>query len=451
MKHYDYCDVLVIGGGNAGICAALAAAAKGCDVLVLEIAPKHTRGGHSRHTRNIRCLHDPPLGPLEDSYSVQEFLDDLMRVTDGNTDQDLAKMVIEQSQYCLEWMQIHGVRFQPSLSGTLSLARTNAFFLGGGKALLNAYYRTAEMMGVRAIYDASVEHLEAADDTIEWVEYQKSEIKFRVYPKAVVVASGGFQANDDWLEDAWGKAARNFLIRGTPHNRGIVLADLKKQGITMQGDPTQCHAVAIDGRAPKYDGGIATRLDCVPFAIVVNKDSQRFYDEGEDIWPKRYAIWGRLVAMQKDQIAYAIIDARAKDLFMPSIFKPYRADTIGELAQAMALDPDALDATVQAFNMACGDNHAFHPTKKDGLCTRGLEIAKTNWARKIMEPPFYGYILRPGVTFTYHGLAVDRHAQCYQAKRATEGGLMPFSKLQRSGSVPRIQFPTLSAQSEFPS
>lgn len=118
----------------------------------------------------------------------------------------------------------------------------------------------------------------------------------RIAPRVVIVASGGFQADIDWLADAWGPPARNFLIRGTPYNRGTVLRNLLDQGVSSVGDPTQCHAVAIDGRAPKYDGGIVTGLDCVPFSIVVNKDGQRFYDEGEDVWLKRYAIWGRLVA-----------------------------------------------------------------------------------------------------------------------------------------------------------
>ena len=125
--------------------------------------------------------------------------------------------------------------------------------------------------------------------------------------KTVIASSGGFQANIAWLKEGWGEAAENFLIRGTPYATGRVLKNLLGQGVASVGDPTQCHAVAIDGRAPKFDGGIVTRLDCVPFSIVVNKHAERFYDEGEDVWPKRYAIWGRLVAQQPDQVAYSII------------------------------------------------------------------------------------------------------------------------------------------------
>ena len=224
------------------------------------------------------------------------------------------------------------------------------------------------------------------------------------------LASGGFQADIDWLARAWGESARNFLIRGTPYNRGVVMKDMLDQGAQSVGDPTQCHAVAIDGRAPKFDGGIVTRLDCVPFSIVVNRDGCRFYDEGEDVWPKRYAIWGRLVAAQPGQVGYSIIDSRSIDLFMPSVYPPISADTIEELAGKLDLPPDKLKATIAAFNAGCrpGD---FHPQKLDGLATDGVEPAKTNWARPISEPPFYGYSLRPGVTFTYLGLKVDNTAR----------------------------------------
>ena len=405
-------DIVVIGGGNAALCAAITAAEDGARVLILETAPKPYRGGNSRHTRNFRCMHHGPLGPLVESYTEEEYLADLMKVTGGKTDEHLARLAIRSSEECLPWMEAHGVRFQPSLSGTLSLARTNAFFRGGGKSLVNAYYRTAEGLGVEVLYEAAVTHLELENDRVTRVDYTHEGAAKSLSPKSVVVASGGFQADTDWLARAWGPAAKNFLIRGTPYNRGVVLADLLDQGVAQVGDPTQCHAVAIDGRAPKFDGGIVTRLDCVPFSIVVNKDAQRFYDEGEDVWPKRYAIWGRLVAAQPDQVGYVIIDAKSLNLFMPSVFPPIKADTLTELAGKMGLPADALEQTVAEFNEACGDQSGFHPTELDGVATSGLTPPKTNWARPITEPPFYGYSLRTGVTFTYLGLKVDENAQC---------------------------------------
>lgn len=412
-------DILIVGGGNAGLCAAITAAETGASVVVLECAPKPYRGGNSRHTRNFRCKHTGPMGVLSDAYHEDEYFEDLLKVTAGKTDEALARMTIARSEECYGWMAAHGVHFQPSLSGTLSLSRTNAFFLGGGKALVNAYYRRAEGLGVEVHYDANVTHLAVDGAHIAEVRATLAGTEQVFHPRAVVVASGGFQADLDWLAEAWGPAARNFLIRGTPYNRGVVLRDLLDQGVQSVGDPTQCHAVAIDGRAPKFDGGIVTRLDCVPFSVVVNKHGQRFYDEGEDVWPKRYAIWGRLVAAQPDQVAFAIIDAQSLALFMPSVFPPVSADTVSGLGEKLGLDGAELANTVTEFNAACRPGE-FHATELDGLATAGLQPPKTNWARPIVKPPFYGYALRPGVTFTYLGLKVDRRAQVQGAGGAIE-------------------------------
>ena len=330
-------DLVVVGGGNAALCAAMTAGRAGARVLLLEGAPKPYRGGNSRHTRNFRCMHQEPISVLTERYGEDEYFDDLIKVTAGKTDEQLAKLAIRSSEDCLPWMEEHGVHFQPSLSGTLSLSRTNAFFMGGGKSLVNAYYRTAQNLGVEVLYEAEVTHLELEGDRITGLAFTNQGKHHRIEPKAVVVASGGFQADTDWLTRAWGPAAKNFLIRGTPYNRGVVLKDLLDQGVQPVGDPTQCHAVAIDGRAPKFDGGIVTRLDCVVYSIVVNKHGERFYDEGEDVWPKRYAIWGRLVAGQPDQIGYVIIDSKSLELFMPSVFPPIKADSIEELADKMGL------------------------------------------------------------------------------------------------------------------
>jgi tricarballylate dehydrogenase len=244
----------------------------------------------------------------------------------------------------------------------------------------------------------------------------------------VVAAAGGFEANIEWLKEGWGEAADNFLIRGTPYNRGDVLKTLLDKGIEPIGDPTQCHAVAIDARAPKFDGGIITRLDCVVFGIVVNKNAERFYDEGEDFWPKRYAIWGRLVAAQPDQIAYIIFDSRSLKLFMPSLFPPIQADTIGELAQKLELSPDQLNRTVDGFNGAVREG-TFDHTIFDDCHTEGLEPPKTHWARKLEVPPYYAYPVRPGITFTYLGTRVDHDARM----QLTSGG--PAVNLFAAGEI----------------
>ncbi len=404
-------DILVVGGGNAALCAAITAAEAGRSVLILEGAPKPYRGGNSRHTRNFRCMHRGPMSVLTDAYEEDEYFNDLLLVTKGKTDEKLARMVIRTSEECLPWMRAHGVHFQPSLSGTLSLSRTNAFFLGGGKSLVNAYYNTAQDLGVTVVYEAQVKHVHLDGDTFTGLDVAiAGGAAETIRARAVVLASGGFQSDLEWLTRAWGPAAANFLIRGTPYNRGVVLKDMIDHGCHTVGDPTQCHAVAIDGRAPKYDGGICTRLDCVPFSVVVNRHSDRFYDEGEDTWPKRYAIWGRLVAAQPDQVGFSLIDSKSIDLFMPSVFPPVKAGSIEELAAKLGLDPAKTAATVAGFNAACRPG-TFHPTERDGMATEGLTPPKTNWARPLDTPPFYGYMLRPGVTFTYLGLKVDETAR----------------------------------------
>lgn len=417
-------DVVVVGGGNAALCAAIEAAEAGARVVILESAPQHMRGGNSRHTRNFRCMHHGPLSVLTDTYGEDEYYDDLLRVTKGQTDPTLARLAIRDSEACLPWMERHGVIFQGSLSGTLSLDRTNAFFLGGGKALVNAYYACAEDLGVTIRYNTEVRHVDLSDGRFHGVTLADGE---QIAGRAVVLASGGFQADLDWLTRAWGPGAENFLIRGTPYNRGVVLRDVLDQGAQSVGDPTQCHCVAIDGRAPKFDGGIVTRLDCVPYALVVNRDGDRFYDEGEDVWPKRYAIWGRLVAAQPDQIAYAITDQKAQGLFMPPVFAPVKADSLGGLAQALGLSGDALEKTVAGYNAACQDG-SFSPGVLDGLATDGLEPPKTNWARPLDTPPYYGYMLRPGVTFTYLGLKVSESAQ-------VQGAHGPLPNVWAAGEV----------------
>ncbi len=403
-------DIIVIGGGNAALCAAMTAQEAGRSVLVVEVSPEDFRGGNSRHTRNLRYMHSEGNEFLTGPYSEEEFYQDLLRVTAGKTNEKLARFTIQQSNNVGDWMAEHGCMFQPAMRGTLHLARTNAFFLGGGRALMNAYYRTAKKIGVAISYETEVQDLLIEDGVFKEVIATRDGQTHRIQASAVVVASGGFQANLDWLKEEWGEAADNFIVRGSPYDRGEVLRVLLAKGVNQIGDPRQCHAVAIDARAPKYDGGIVTRLDCVSFGIVVNREARRFYDEGEDFWPKRYAIWGRLVAKQPDQIAYSIIDSKSIDLFMPSVFPPIEAYSIAELAEKLELDPKSLEETIAGFNAATREG-SFDPAELDDCVTEGLEPKKSHWARPVDSPPYYGYPLRPGITFTYLGVEVNEKAQ----------------------------------------
>jgi tricarballylate dehydrogenase len=404
-------DVLVIGGGNAALCAAISARRAGASVLVLEGAPKFYRGGNTRHTRNMRCAHDAATDILTGPYTEEEFWDDLLRLTGGQTDEELAKFMIAESKDILNWIVEQGVRWQPSLGGTLSLGRTNSFFLGGGRAMLNALYLTAEKLGVEVRYDAEVTDLQIEDGMfLSATVKQPIDGTTEIRASALVAAAGGFEANIEWLKEYWGEAADNFLIRGTPYNRGSILKLLLDKGVQDIGDPTQCHAVAIDARAPKFDGGIITRHDSVVFGIVVNKHAQRFYDEGEDIWPKRYAIWGRLVAAQPDQIAYIIFDSTVVTSFMPTLFPPIAGATPAELAGKLGLDPAALEKTIAEFNAAVQPG-TFDHTILDDCRTAGITPPKTHWARRIETAPYLAYPVRPGITFTYLGTRVNRQSR----------------------------------------
>lgn len=421
-------DVAVLGGGNAGMSAALAARERGASVIVLECAPRHFRGGNSRHTRNLRCAHDAPTPVLTGAYSDEEFLADLLRVTGSDTDEALARLVTRRSAECPAWMRRFGVRFQLPLRGTLHLARTNAFFLGGGKALMNSYYAAAGRLGIHVRYDAEVVGLDLEGGTFHGALTRIDGRTVNVRAKAAVLAAGGFESNLDWLREAWGDAADNFIVRGTPYNRGTLLRLMLDAGAQPVGDARACHAIAVDARSPKFDGGIVTRLDSLSLGIVVNKHAERFYDEGEDVWPKRYAIWGSLIARQPDQIAFSIVDAKAAGGFMPSVFPPIAAGSIGELARRVGLPVEKLESTVAAFNSAVRPG-SFNHAVLDDCRTVGLTLDKTHWARRLDTPPFWAYPLRPGITFTYLGLRVDAHARVLML------GGAPAANLYAAGEI----------------
>ena len=378
-------------------------------------------------------MHEAPTDVLIDTYSEEEYFADLLRVTGGDTDEQLARMTIRSSPECSRWMRAHGVRFQPALGGTLHLGRTNAFFLGGGKALLNSYYSAATRLEIPVFYNAEVVDLKINGGQFESATVLFDGVSQEVRAKTLIGASGGFESNLEWLREAWGPAADNFLIRGTPYNKGKVLRLLHEKGIAKIGDPTQCHAVAIDARAPKFDGGIVTRLDCLPLGIVVNSGGERFYDEGEDLWPKRYAIWGRLVAQQQDQIAWSLFDSKIVGRFMPSVFPAITGNTIAELAAKLALPVDTVVATVARYNESVRPGH-FDPALLDDCRTDGLTPEKTHWAQRIDKPPYLGYPLRPGITFTYLGVKVNANSEVQMADGHTATNIFAAGEIM-AGSI----------------
>jgi tricarballylate dehydrogenase len=445
-------DVVVVGGGNAALCAAMEARRGGASVVIIEAAPQYLRGGNSRHTRNVRYLHAGPDNFLVGSYEEDEFYRDLLQVTGGETNEELARMMIRASSDLGDWIKGNGVRWQGALKGTLQLNRTNAFFLGGGKALVNTYYETAAKLGIEAVYDIEVVDIVPGDGGMSTLTVRPTSppsplsdfgegehdvrpdgtgrrppssvrpqhVEGRGTPygaghavlsaKAIVVASGGFEANLEWMGQYWGEDVHNFAIRGTPYNRGGPLQVLLDRGAKPVGNPREFHAVAVDARGPQFDGGIVTRLDTVPFGIVVNREGRRFSDEGADFWPKRYASWGGLIARQPGQVAFSLLDSKMSDAFMPSLYPPIVTNTVHELAIELGLDPEVVGETVASFNAAVHDG-TYDATALDDCYTAGLEPPKSHWARRLDTPPYMAYPLRPGITFTYRGLTVDEHAQ----------------------------------------
>jgi tricarballylate dehydrogenase len=335
-----------------------------------------------------------------------------------------------ESQTIPAWMEQHGVRWQHSLAGTLGLRRTNRFFLGGGTALVNHYARVAEAKQIRLVFDAGVsDFIMAEEGRVDGVTLESTGGPLALRSRAVVVASGGFEANISWLRQYWHEAADGFVVRGTPYNDGAVLARLVDHGAAVVGDPYGFHAIAVDARAPRFDGGIATRVDAIPYGIVTNRRGHRFADEGADIWPKRYASWGGLIATQEGQIAFAVYDSRAAGLFLPTMYPPYVGATVVEVAGAAGLDADQLMLTVESFNAHAGSVERFDPDVLDGCATRNLAPPKSHWALPIEKPPYYIVPLRPGITFTFRGLAVNERAQVLGA------GGQPFTNLYAAGEV----------------
>ena len=428
-------DVVVVGGGNAALVAAMAADDRGARVLVVERAPKHMRGGNTRHTRNIRCTHVGEDEFSKGSYLFDELWKDLCNVGDGPNNEELARITVGDSETMPKWMDDHGARWQKPLHGTLHLDRTNRFFLGGGKALLNAYYREAAgRPRITVVYDAMVEEFDFVGARCTSLVVAYGGARHRVRTQAVICASGGFEANLEWLGRYWGDAAKNYIIRGTPYNDGHVLAKLYQANAASAGQERGFHAIAVDARAPKFDGGIATRLDTIPFGIAVNQFGQRFYDEGEDIWPKRYATWGRRIAEQPGQIATALWDSKVNNLFLPPMYGVTSADTIAGLASALDLDPHAVVATVEAYNRAVVDGGTFDPSRLDDCHTRSLTPEKTHWAQRLDRPPYYGIAMRPGITFTYMGVAVRSDARVVRTDGTTFDNVFAAGEIM-SGNI----------------
>jgi tricarballylate dehydrogenase len=397
-------DVLVIGGGGAALCAAIAARRSGASVRLVEKAPVALRGGNTRHARNFRLMHDQPEWYVPDIYREDAFFNDLLRVTRGATNERLARQLIKGSATIAEWLMNNGVRLQNPASGPMPYSRRTAFVLGGGKAMINSLYQTAAKLGVIIDYDSEMVALDFSNDGECQVAISHGGNIEQVTARAVVICSGGHQANLKWLRENFGLAVDGFMIRGTPYVTGSPLRLLIDSGAKIVGDPSRCHMVAVDARGPRFDGGIITRITAIPYGIVVDRDCRRFHDEGEDARKTHFAQWGARIADCPGQIAYLILDARGLARALPTALPPVKADTINALANELGLDPAALENTIRHFNAATTSTSDISPAEHR---TAGLNPPKSRGATPIVAAPFAAYPMRPGVTFTHFGVAVD--------------------------------------------
>ena len=422
-------DVLVIGGGNAALCAALMAREAGASVLLLEAAPRAWRGGNSMHVRNLRCMHDAPQDVLIEAYPEEEYWQDLLKVTGGKTDEALARLVIRASATCRPWMQKHGVHFQPPLSGALHVARTNAFFMGGGKALVNAYYRSAQRLGVQVRYESPVERIELDGDRFvaAWVGNE------RIAARSCVLAAGGFESNRGWLREAWGQNASgewpadNFLIRGTRFNTGVLLKQLMALGADTTATrrrPTwwpSTHA-RRSTTAASAPGWTASRsVSCSTARPSASTTKAR--TSGPSATPSGAGWWpsspGRSATASSTPRRWAASCRRCSTACRPTACRNWRASSVWTLSASPAPWPTTTRPAASA---------SFDHTRLDDCHTEGLAPAKTHWALPIDTPPFYGYALRPGVTFTYLGLKVG-------ASTAVQFGGRPSANLFVAGEM----------------
>ncbi|WP_246172946.1 FAD-dependent tricarballylate dehydrogenase TcuA [Thermochromatium tepidum] len=406
----------MIGGGAAALCAAITARRAGCSVLLAEQAPKPLRGGNTRHARNLRLSHDAPTAFTPGAYPASEFWSDLVRATEGRADPVLGPLFVARSAEIEDWLIESGVPLQPIAGGELPESRRTAFLLGGGKTLLNRLYTLAEQLGVEIRYGCEIRDPVIESGRLVAVMASLGGASYPLRPRTLIACCGGAQANRDWLRRHWGAAAAGFINRGTPFADGKLLEDLLRQGVQPVGDPRGAYLVAVDARSPPEDGGIVTRVRAMPEGIVVDAHGCRRHDEGGDTASTRYALWGRRLADWPDQIGYLILDARGLRAAPPALYPPILADGLAELASRLGIEATRLQATVAAYNAAVRPPNAAH----DDWHTVGLDPPKTSRAHPLTEPPFAAYPMRPGITFTYQGVAVDERARV----RLSTGGVV---------------------------
>jgi tricarballylate dehydrogenase len=453
-------DVVVVGGGNAGLCAGLAAREAGASVLILEKAPEHERGGNSYFTAGgFRFAHHgledlrrdviPDLSDSEaasvtiDPYPEEQFFDDLMRVTEDRSDPDLAHHLIWRSRPTVIWMRTQGVRWILMFSRqSYKVGDRHHFWggmaveaVGGGPGLVQSLYERAEKVGIDVRYGEGARHLVVDRNGAVTGVVTRSPGRREIGCRAVVLASGGFEANPEWRTRYLGPNWDLARVRGTRHNVGDGIRMALEIGAQAYGHWSSCHAVAWDLNAPPFGDrkvGDMFQKHSYPLGIIVNRHGERFVDEGADFRNYTYARYGREILRQPQQAAFQIFDQKTVALLREEyrIREITKAEgpTIEELARKLEIDPPGLARTVSEFNAAVQEG-PFNPAILDGKETRGIAPPKSNWAQRLDSPPYVGFGVTCGITFTFGGLRVDTQARVLDTEDRPIPGLYAAGEL----------------------
>jgi len=435
-------DVIVVGAGNAAFCAALSARETRERVLVLERAPETEAGGNTRFTAGaMRVVYDgvddlrklmPDLTEDEiartdfGTYTEDQFFDDMARVTQYRCDPDLTELLVRRSRETLLWMRGKGIRFVP-IYGRQAFKVDGKFKFwggltveawGGGEGLVEAWTKSAQKHGVEVWYSARAVSLIADDAGVHGVRVKKDGKTVEVRAKSVVLAGGGFQANPEWRTRYLGPGWELAKVRGTRFNTGDVIQMALDIGAAPVGNWSGCHAVGWERNAPEF-GDLAVgdqfQKHSYPFGIMLNAEGRRFVDEGADFRNYTYAKYGRVILNQPGQFAWQLFDAKVKHLLRDEYkikqVTKVTAQTLEELVGKLDdVDPKAALAEVKAYNAAVRTDVPFNPNVKDGRGTVGLAVPKSNWANVLDTPPFEGYAVTCGITFTFGGLRINTDA-----------------------------------------
>ena len=455
------CDIVVVGGGNAALCSALAARESGLDVVVLERAPLDERGGNSRFTAGAmrvvyRGIDDlvalmPDLSPDERRntdfgvYTTEQYFDDMARVTQDRADPDLTELLVTRSFDTLAWMRGKGVRFAP-MYGRQAFKVDGRFKFwggltveawGGGPGLVEALYGAAAKNGIRVVYGARTLSLRRADDGIAGVEARIAGRTTTIAAKSVVLACGGFEANAEWRTRYLGPGWELAKVRGSRFNTGDGLRMALDIGAMPGGNWSGCHAVGWDMNAPPF-GDLAVgdnfQKHSYPFGIMVNAEGRRFVDEGADFRNYTYAKYGRVILNQPGQFAWQVFDGKVlkllRDEYRIRQVTKKTAATIEELATKLdGVDAASFVRTVGDYNAAVMTDVPFNPTVKDGRATKGLAVPKSNWANVLDTPPFEAYGVGCGITFTFGGVRIDNDTRVIDSDGAPIPGLFAAGEM----------------------